>query len=192
MKALVVHCHPDPSSFTAAVRDRAVTALTAAGHEVRVTDLYAAGFNPVLSATEREHHLDPGPDPSVAGHAADLQWCDHLVLVYPTWWSGQPAMLKGWIDRVWVRDVAFDLPSESNRVHARLRNVRRITVVTTHGSSKFVNAIEGEAGKRTVTRTLRAVCHPLVRTKWVALYGIDTADEASRRAFLDRVAKVVP
>jgi NAD(P)H dehydrogenase (quinone) len=191
VKTLVVHCHPNPESLTAAARDRIVAALTARGDEVRVTDLYAVGFHPVLSASERQRHLEPGPDPSVADHARDLQWCEHLVLVYPTWWSGQPAMLKGWIDRVWVRDVAFDLPSESSRVHARLRNVRRITVVTTHGSSKFVNAVEGEAGKRMVTRTLRAVCHPLARTRWIAMYGVDTASDAKRRAFLDRVAKRV-
>ena len=191
MKVLVVHCHPNPASLTAAARDRAVDALRARGHDVRVTELYECGFDPVLSAGERERHLEPGPDPSVADHAADLQWCEHLVLVYPTWWSGQPAMLKGWIDRVWVRDVAFDLPSESNRIHAQLRNVRRLTVVTTHGSSKLVNALQGEAGKRMVTRTLRAVCHPLARTRWVALYGVDTASAQRRAAFLDRVATVV-
>jgi NAD(P)H dehydrogenase (quinone) len=187
----VVHCHPNPASLTAAARDRVVAALAERGHEVRVTDLYASGFNPVLSAHERERHLEPGPDPSVAEHARDLQWCTQLVLVYPTWWSGPPAMLKGWIDRVWVRDVAFDLPSESNRVHARLRNVRRLTVVTTHGSSKFVNAVQGEAGKRLFSRTLRAVCHPLVRTRWVAMYGVDTASDADRTAFLAKVSKAV-
>lgn len=189
MRTLVVYCHPNPASLTAVARDRVVAALHERGHEVRVTDLYAIGFDPVLSAQERQRHLEPGPDPSVADHAADLQWCAHLVLVYPTWWSGQPAMLKGWIDRVWVRDVAFDLPSESNRVHARLRNVRRLTVVTTHGSSKFINAVEGEAGKRMITRTLRAVCHPLARTTWIAMYGVDTASDKQRRAFLDRVAR---
>jgi NAD(P)H dehydrogenase (quinone) len=191
VRTLVVHCHPNPESLTAAARDRVVAALTTRGHEVRVTDLYATGFDPVLSVEERQRHLQPGPDPSVAHHAADLQWCEHLVLVYPTWWSGQPAMLKGWIDRVWVRDIAFDLPSESNRVHARLHNVRRITVVTTHGSSKFINAVEGEAGKRMITRTLRAVCHPLVRTRWIAMYGVDTAGDKQRKAFLDRVARKV-
>ena len=192
-RVLVVYCHPDPESFTAALRDRTMAALRAGGHDVRLSDLHADDFDPTMSCEERRTHKEPGVAPDLQRYADDLRWAQALVLVYPTWWSGQPAMLKGWIDRVWVRDVAFDLPSESSRVHARLRNVRRITVVTTHGSSKWVNAIEGEAGKRTVTRTLRAVCHPLVRTKWVALYGIDTADERARRAFLDRVArKVVP
>jgi putative NADPH-quinone reductase len=189
MRTLVVHCHPDPESFTAAMRDRAVAALQRRGHEVRIADLYADGFDPVFSAEERARHLEPGADPAVAGHAADLQWCEQLVLVYPTWWSGQPAMLKGWIDRVWVKEVAFDLPPQSNRVHARLHNIRRIVAITTHGSSKFVNALEGESGKRTVTRTLRAVCHPLARTTWIAMYGMDSSTHKVRRAFLDRIER---
>ena len=189
MRTLVVHCHPDPESFTAAARDRAVDALRRRDHEVRLTDLYADGFDPVFSAEERARHHEPGPDPAVAGHAADLQWCEQLVLVYPTWWSGQPAMLKGWIDRVWVNEVAFELPPQSNRAHARLRDLRRIVAITTHGSSKWVNALEGETGKRTVTRTLRSVCHPLTRTTWIAMYGLDTADEAARRSFLERIER---
>ena len=72
-------------------------------------------------------------------------------------------------------------------MHARLHNVRRIVAITTHGSSKLVNALEGEAGKRMVTRTLRAVCHPLARTTWIAMYGVDTSSDADRRAFLDRI-----
>ena len=187
MRTLVVHCHPDPESFTATVRDRAIEALRERGDEVRLTDLYAIGFDPVLSKREQARHLEPGPDPSVADHAADLQWCQQLVLVYPTWWSGQPAMLKGWFDRVLVKDVAFELPPDSNRIHAKLRNVKRIVAITTHGSSKLINALEGEVGKRMVTRTLRAVCHPLTRTTWIALYGIDTASDKRRAEFLDRI-----
>jgi NAD(P)H dehydrogenase (quinone) len=189
VRTLVVHCHPDPESFTATVRDRAIEALRERGDEVRLTDLYAIGFDPVLSKREQARHLEPGPDPSVADHAADLQWCQQLVLVYPTWWSGQPAMLKGWFDRVLVKDVAFELPPDSNRIHAKLRNVKRIVAITTHGSSKLINALEGEVGKRMVTRTLRAVCHPLARTRWIALYGIDTATDAEKAAFLERVGR---
>ena len=189
MRTLVVHCHPDPESFTAAVRDRAIETLRDRGHEVRLTDLYAMRFDPVLSKREEARHLEPGPDPSVADHAADLLWCQRLVLIYPTWWSGQPAMLKGWFDRVLVKDIAFELPPDSNRIHAKLRNVRRIVAITTHGSSKFINALEGEVGKRMVTRTLRAVCHPFARTSWIALYGIDTASDSRKAAFLDRVGR---
>ncbi len=154
MRALVVYCHPDPNSLVAAARDRALAGLASAGHEVRVNDLYADGFEPVMSASERLTHKEPGVSPALERYAADLQWAQALVLVYPTWWSGQPAMLKGWMDRVWVAGVAWELPPGADVLEPRLTNVRRIVVVTTHGSSKLINAIEGESGKRTATRSL--------------------------------------
>lgn len=189
MRTLVVYCHPDPNSFTAALKDAAVAALAAGGHDVRVRDLYAEGFDPLFSAEERRTHRNPGPHPTVAEHAEELHWCEHLVLVYPTWWSGQPAMLKGWIDRVWVRGVAWELPDGACRVHARLHNVRRLTAITSHGSPKLVNVLEGEAGKRTVTRSLRAMCHRFARTRWLAFYGMDRATHDQRQRFLHKVSK---
>ncbi len=187
MRSLVVICHPDPTSFIAAVGQRVIEALRARGDEVRVTDLYAEGFDPLFTSTEREQHLEPGAHPDVVRHVDDLQWCQQLVLVYPTWWSGQPAMLKGWIDRCWVRGAAWELGPK--RLQGRLRNVRKIVTVTTHGSSKLINSLQGEPGKRVVTRTLRSICHPLARTTWLAFYGIDTATAAEREAFLAKVSQ---
>ncbi len=188
MRVHVVHCHPHPDSFVAAARDRVLAGLAAAGHEVRLLDLYADGFVPELSAWEREHHLDdPSNKPDIATYAADLQWCEALVLVYPTWFSGQPAMLKGWIDRVWVQGVAYDLPEGSNTIRPRLRSIRRIVAVTTHGSPKWVNVLQGEGGKRVAFRSLRLLCSRRARSTWLALYGIDHADHGQRTAFLDRV-----
>ncbi len=186
-RALVVFCHPSPTSFVAAARDRVIAGLHATDAEVRVFDLYADGFVPEFSASERAAHLEPGTDPSIAEHAEALQWCDTLVLIYPTWWSGQPAMLKGWFDRVWVSGVAWELPEGANRLRPKLRNVKRIVAVTTHGSPKHINALEGEGGKRTLTRSLRAMCHPLCRVDWIALYGVDRCPDTDRVQFLDRV-----
>jgi len=188
-RALVIFCHPLDDSYVAAVRDRVLAGLERAGAEVRLSDLYADGFDPLFTAADHRDHMRPGTDPSLARYAADLQWCEMLVLVYPTWWAGQPAMLKGWIDRVWANGVAWTLPADSTRLRPGLRNIRRLVAVTTHGSPKYVNAIEGEGGKRTVTRSLRLMCHPLARTTWLALYGVDTLSERRRRAFLDRVER---
>ncbi len=189
MRTLVVYCHPDEESFTAAIRDRVVAALEDAGCETRVTDLYAEGFDPVFTAEEHEAHLEEGAHPDARSHVDDLLWCEQVVLVYPTWWSGQPAMLKGWIDRAFVRGAAWELPPGAKRLQARLRNVRRLIVVTTHGSPKWVNALQGEPGKRVVTRTLRAVCHPLTRTTWIAMYGVDRSTPEQRQAFLDALPR---
>ena len=189
MNTLVVYCHPNPESFTASIRDAVVDALAAGGHDVRVRDLYGEGFDPTFSAEERRTHLHPGPHESVAEHADELHWCRHLVLVYPTWWSGQPAMLKGWMDRVWARGVAWDFLPGANKVTARLTNVHRITGVTTHGSSKWLNSLEGEGGKRTATRSLRSVCNRFAQTSWIAMYGVDTSTAAQRDQFLATVRR---
>lgn len=186
-RVLLVYCHPSPTSFVASVRDRALVGLGAGGADVRTIDLYAEGFEPTFSDTERRVHLEPGVHPSIQRHADDLAWCDTLVLVYPTWWAGQPAMLKGWFDRVWVCGVAWELPVGANRLKPLLRNVRRIAAITTHGSPKHINALEGEGGKRTVSRSLRAMCHPLCRTTWLALYDIDRCPDLKRNDFLATV-----
>src|SRR6188472_1900059 len=157
-RALVVYSHPDDGSFVRAVRDRVTTALRSQGAEVRVDDLYADGFDPAFTESDRRRHLEPGADPSLQRYVDDLLWCDTLVFVYPTWWSGQPAMLKGWIDRVWVNGVAWDLPEGSNRLRPLLTDIGRIVVVTTHGSSRLVNAAQGDAGKHLVRRSLRFLC----------------------------------
>jgi putative NADPH-quinone reductase len=190
-RVLVVYCHPDPDSFVAACRDRALSGLATSGHEVRIADLYAEGFDPVMPAEERLTHKEPGVAPVLERYAADLQWAQALVLVYPTWWSGQPAMLKGWIDRVWVAGVAWELPPGRNVIRPLLTDIRRIVVVTTHGSSKLINALEGESGKRTMTRAVRAMCSKRARTTWCAVYGLDTASADVRGRFLARVERTL-
>lgn len=188
MKVLVVHAHPSTESFNAALCDRVLSGLSHGSHEVRLRRLHDEEFEPRLSASEWLTHLDP-PETKLqlTSHFDDLRWCDTLVLVYPTWWGGQPAMLKGWLDRVWVKGVAWDLPEGASRLRPLLNNVRRLVAVTTHGSSWRVNAVQGAPGRRIVGRALRVICHPLCRTKWIALYSLDSSTDAQRTAFLRRV-----
>jgi NAD(P)H dehydrogenase (quinone) len=190
MKVLVVFCHPSADSFTAAVRSSVTAALSSNGHETREADLYADGFEPALSRDEHRGHLDdPAGKPDIAPYVDMLRWCEALVLIYPTWWSGQPAMLKGWIDRVFVHGVAFDLPDGATRIRPLLTNIRRLAAVTTHGSSKFVNILEGEAGKRVMTRSIRVLCSRWTRTRWIALYDIDRSTPHARQAFVERAER---
>lgn len=190
MRVHVVYCHPDPDSFARAVRDRAIEALRGIGHEVRLADLYADEFDPRMSSAEIAAYLDPPEGKvDVAGHCGDLAWCQALVFVYPTWWSAQPAMLTGWLDRVLIRGVAWELPPGATRISGRLGNIRHVVAITTHGSSRFVNLLEGETGRRVIGRAVRVLCHPLARTTWVSLYGIDRSTSARREKFLARVER---
>ncbi|WP_087694878.1 NAD(P)H-dependent oxidoreductase [Pseudomonas sp. PE-S1G-1] len=123
MKVLIVHAHPEPQSFTAALRDQATATLQAQGHEVLVSDLYAMHWNPVASAsdfTSREnpdylvYALEQRLGVKSQSIAADIRqeldkllWADLLILNFPIFWFSAPAMLKGWIDRVLVSGVCY-------------------------------------------------------------------------------------
>jgi NAD(P)H dehydrogenase (quinone) len=123
MKVLIVHAHPEPQSFTAALRDQATATLQAQGHEVQVSDLYAMNWNPVASAsdfTSREnpdylvYALEQRLGVKSQSIAADIRqeldkllWADLLILNFPIFWFSAPAMLKGWIDRVLVSGVCY-------------------------------------------------------------------------------------
>ena len=188
MRALVVYAHPVEGSFASALRDRVVAALGRAGHDVDLLDLYADGFDPHLDAEEWSPDTPHAEDrPLLAAHIARVRRAEWLVFVYPMWFGGVPAMLKGWLDRVWVEHVAFARAPGSNRIRARLQQIRRVSVVTTYGSPRWTNMIEGEPGKRLLRRWLRVPFHPLARSQWIALYGMDQADAATRTAFLARV-----
>jgi NAD(P)H dehydrogenase (quinone) len=193
MRTLVVYAHPVDDSFVAAVRDTAIGALRASGHDVHLLDLYAEGFEPRLTTAEHASHSVGLParldDVELVRNVRLLQWAQMLVLVYPTWWGAQPAILKGWFDRVWVEGVAYHLPQGSSRIRPGLRSIRRVVVVTTHGSSKFVNALQGEAGKHFVGRQVRSLVSRRARVRWIARYDMDRSTDDDRRAFLDRVAR---
>ena len=189
MQALVVVAHPCDDSFTHAAAERAVAGLRTAGHAVDVVDLYAIGFRVAMSPAEREaYHGDtPLIDEHTREHARLVRGAECLVFVYPTWWSGQPAMLKGWLDRVMVPGVAFVFDERTGKVRSRLGHVRRLVGISSYGSPRWSVRLINDNGRRTITRTLRLSCGLRARTTWLALYGIDASSESRRRAFLDRV-----
>jgi putative NADPH-quinone reductase len=189
VRALVVHAHPSARSFSRALCDATERGLQRAGHAVDVVHLDDEGFGAAMTSEERlaYHSSDPIRDPTVARHAELVRRAEALVFVYPTWWAAQPAILKAWLERVLVPGVAFHLDPRTHRVRRDLRNLRRLAGVTTYGSDRAYVRILSDPGRRTITRTLRTLCHPLCRSTWLGLYGMDTATDAQRRAFLERV-----
>lgn len=189
MKALVVIGHPCADSFSHAIAKRAVRGLESAGHEVDTIDLHAVGFNAVLSLDERLAYETDTPilDPQVAEHVELVQAAQILVFVYPTWWSGLPAMLKGWLERVLVPGVGFTLDATTNKIKPGLTNVRRIVGISTYGSPWLAVKIVNDNGRRVLTRALRMSCGLRTRVTWLGLTRMDTADAADRNAFLAQV-----
>lgn len=188
MRALLVHCHPSPHSFTAAVRDTVAAGLHRGGAQVELIDLYAEGFDPVLSREAWAAYEAPPPRTGpVAEHAEALRRADALVFVYPTWWYGPPAMLKGWLERVLIPEVAFTNPAHGP-IRPGLTHVRDLAVFTTCGASRRLTWLVGAPGRRTFLRGLRFLCHPRCRTHFEAHYSMDASTPASRARHLARVS----
>ena len=190
MRALVVYCHPRETSFTAAVRDVVLRELDRVGAEVRLTDLYARNFDPILSAPEHEgYETCPDNCAPVQSDVDDLRWCDTLIFVYPTWWYGLPAVLKGWLDRVLLPDVAFLMPDATNAtIRPGLQHIERLGVFTTCGASWWLTTFVGAPGKRTILRGIGVLCKKPVKKAFAAHYLMDSSTPESRARHLDRVA----
>ncbi|WP_458119460.1 NAD(P)H oxidoreductase [Paenibacillus sp. Z6-24] len=109
MKVLTVVSHPRPDSLTFAVADRFVQGLAAAGHEYEILDLHRIGFDPVLQGMDEPDLSMPKQSfsPEVAKEMARMKEHDALAFVFPVWWWSLPAMLKGYIDRVWNNGFAY-------------------------------------------------------------------------------------
>ena len=189
MRALVIYCHPRETSFTAAVRDVIVDKLRGVNAEIRVTDLYARGFDPILSAPEHEgYETCPDNCAPVESDVADIRWCDTLIFVYPTWWYGLPAVLKGWLDRVLLPDVAFMMPDAENAtIRPGLQHITRLGVFTTCGASWWLTQFVGAPGKRTIRRGLGILCAKPHKKAFAAHYLMDSSTDASRKKHLIRV-----
>jgi len=161
VETTVLQAHPHPRCYNTALLDAVVDGLRAAGRSPQVVGL--------------------GEQQTLAG--GRLAVTEHLVVVYPTWWGAPPAILQGWLQAVcgpWVDDGRSQADSP-------WRTIRRLSAVTTHGSSRLVNRVQGEPGLCMWKRTVLPLCAPGAVFDWQALYKIDRLDEAERLAFIERV-----
>ena len=184
---LIVFAHPHPDSFSAALCRTAHEALLAAGHHVDVINLYADDFDPRLTAAERSVYETPTPiiSEQIERYADLVRRATGIVFVYPTWWWGLPAILKGWLDRVLVPGVSFVLDPQTNKVTPGLGHVRHVIGISTYGSSRLTMRFFNDAGRRNIMRCIRMLAPPLsCRGLWMGLYKLDASTPARRQEFL--------
>ena len=192
MNVLVVYCHPHPESYCHALLERVLAGLAVNGHDVDLLDLYAEGFDPVLREGEWLDYIH-NPARSISGvmaeHVLRIERAEGLVFVFPTWFFGLPAMLKGWLDRAWLPGVAFDIPPNGGVALSRLRRIRFLATVTTTGLPWLALQVLGFPGQRTITRGIRVGLAARCRHLWLALHAIDTTTRERRERFLVTVER---
>lgn len=161
MKVLIVFAHPEPTSFSGALKDRAVATLTAAGHDVVVSDLYQMGWKAALGADDfaghrsNEDYLDLSVEQErafaehcniadVDAEQAKVADADLVLFHFPMWWFSMPAIMKGWVDRVFSRGFAYSAGRKYSRGH--FVGKRAMVCVTTGTASTLYepNGIDGD------------------------------------------------
>ena len=160
LNVLIVYAHPEPKSFNGAMKDVAVATLRAAGHDVTVSDLYAMGFDPVVGAGDFLGERDDADVLNIAkeqtkaveqgtlakdimAEQEKLRTADLLILQFPVWWFGMPAIMKGWADRVFARGFAY---VGGRKYDTGLFRGKLAMVATTTGTSADTYAPDGIDG----------------------------------------------
>ena len=190
MQTLIVHAHPNPQSYSAALFQLACETLKAQGHAVAAQDLYALGFDPVMNLQERHDYL-ANPQASIArlqSHVDLLKGCEHLIFVHPTWWNGPPAMLKGWLERVWLPEVVFrPAQQKGQRIEPLLHNIKRFTVITHGGAPGWWLWLIGNPHRKMLMLGLRSLFAKGCKTSWLQLHNMNTVTQQDREAFMTQV-----
>ncbi len=133
MKHLIIYSHPNPESFNHAILETYASALKDAGHEVRVRDLYAESFDPVLPSADLAVMAKGEIPESVKSEQAHVAWADVLTLIYPLWWAGPPAIAKGYLDRVFSAGFAYSFGPGGLQ---RLLTDKQVATIVTIGDTE--------------------------------------------------------
>jgi NAD(P)H dehydrogenase (quinone) len=191
MRILYLYCHPVDDSFHAGIMKEAVAILKAGGHDVDLCDLYAEGFDPILTAERRRNYHDVTKNQEgLEDYIRRLHAAEALVVQFPTWCFGLPAMLKGWFDRILMPGVSFDLTDPKN-VKPMLTNIRQVIGISTYGRPRWVAMYVGDPPRKIITRYLPRLMQARARVQYHALYHMNVATLESRRGFIEKVKGVM-
>ena len=193
MRCLVVKAHPLSESLCSSMTERVVELLRANGHEVMVEDLDAQQFDPAMTPSERASYYDGlYTTQFVAAHVEHLRSAEAIVLIFPTWWFGPPAVLKGWFDRVWGPGVAYDHSKGYGPIKPRLHSLREMLVVTTLGAPWWVDRIIlRQPLKRIIKIAIVGTCAPKCRFQMLSMYKCESLTPAQVEGFWLRVKRAL-
>jgi NAD(P)H dehydrogenase (quinone) len=189
LRILVVYAHPLETSFIAALHVRAVETLRAGRHEVDDLDLYTERFDPVMSREQFAHYVDTRVNTREVGpYVKRLRAAEALVLVFPVWYDGLPAMMQGYFQRVFLPGVALRI-DEAGLFHPNLWNLKRMAAVCTYGENRREVAAKNDPVKRFVHYNIGALIDPHGRFEYLAHYDMNFSTAPRRTAFLKRVTR---
>lgn len=188
MNVLVVYTHPHPYGFNQGILERIEKTLVDQKQELRTKklyELYEQGFNPVLDYSELSI-LKQGKIPGdIQKEHKDILWAEALVFVYPIWWYSCPALLKGWIDRVFCYDFAYRMGVKG--LEGLLHHEKALVITTSANSHEdYENSGGVELIERPMTIGTLAFCG-IKKVHYKALYSVQKVSDRERSVMLDEV-----
>lgn len=186
MRVLVIYAHPVETSFNAAMHKCVVDSLLEAGHDVDDCDLYAEGFDAVLSREERlnYHDIEINQRP-VAPYVERVMNAEAVVMVHPIWNFGLPAILKGFMDRVYLPGVSFHL--QDGKLSPGLTHIKKLACVVTYGATRFRAMVLGDPPRKIATRMMRAMIKPGAPVWYLAQYDMNNVTPVQLKTHMQKV-----
>jgi NAD(P)H dehydrogenase (quinone) len=187
MRVLVIYAHTAETSFVAAPHRSVKETLASHGHEIDDLDLYADRFDPVMPHETYVRYVDVNTNTKgIESYVAQLRAADAMVLVFPIWFDGLPAILQGYFQRVFLPGVAITI-DEHGAFHPNLQRIRRLAAVCTYGESQKALAAKGDPPRRFIRKNIGRLIAPNGHIDFLGHYGMNSSTLAHRRRFLERV-----
>ncbi len=189
MKHLIIYTHLNPESFTRAVANEVEKVAIEKGHTVKTIDLYTEKFNPVLEFPDIQYSFMGGEAPDdVEKYQQDIAWAERITFVYPLWWGHMPAMLKGFIDRVFTHGFAYEY--DENGVNGLLSGKVVQQIINTGNTSEYL----GQSGMHSAIRKdqeggIFEFCGMTAATTFFG--SIATSTDEERQAYLGSIKEIV-
>lgn len=188
MKHLIVYIHPNISSFNHAIQETLVRVLKEKGQDVRVRDLYALRFDPVLEADDFRTFLDGKVPGDIAVEQDHIRWADQITFLYPIWWNRMPSIGGGYIDRVFSKGFAYDYTAAGP---VGLLPGKKVFIINTLGAP--LEAVESSGGIKCMEQlidneTFRFCAMEIVGHKYFG--SVPTVTEEERKKMLEEVSRI--
>lgn len=193
MKCLVVVAHPLKNSLCNYLTEKTINHLEDKGYKITIKDLYKEKFDPVLTEEERISYYEcQFDDKQVQSDISQLKEAESLVLIFPTWWFGFPAILKGWFDRVWAPGHAYEHASDFGPIKQCLGNLKEMRVITTLGSPWWVDFfILRKPVKKVLKIALLGACAKSCNFKMLSLYESENLTDSKIENFIRKIKRTL-
>ncbi|XQY92561.1 NAD(P)H-dependent oxidoreductase [Metabacillus sp. HB246100] len=189
MKTLIIIAHPDENSFNYAISEEVQSHLKNKNHELKIKDLYKESFDPVLKEDNYLQFYQNNVPKDIHEEQKLITWAENLVFIFPTWWNGMPAILKGYLDRVFTNGFAFQF--SKGKVEGLLAGKKVVIFQTTSQTEDFMKPNQLVSSMETIIDLgfLNYCGFNVLTHKF--FYSVPQVDQETREKMLGEVRGVV-